>query len=345
MGLAVLTLAEVDWPPLLAAGRRAGVIRQVAEDFEVVEIASVEPAGEGEHLWVRVRKRGWTTEAVGQHLARWAGIPPRAVSWAGRKDRQAVTEQWFSLHLPGRADPDSSEGWPEGVELLAARRHSRRIRLGQHAGNRFRLRVRACDAAINEIGARLEALVEGGFPNYFGPQRFGRRGDNMLQARRWLLEGARVRGRGLRSILLSAVRSWLFNEVLAARVREGSWCVPAAGDVLMLEGSGSVFVHDPLAQGAEDVLDRVARGDLHVTGPLAGSGDGFAVGGAEAVVLARWEAWVRALSKQGVKMARRSFRVMPKEVDLEACEDGFRVSFTLPAGAYATSFIQELIQL
>ncbi|HGG59203.1 MAG TPA: tRNA pseudouridine(13) synthase TruD [Gammaproteobacteria bacterium] len=336
-----LTLARADWPLAGGGAPPAATIRERCEDFRVIEAPLLEPSGEGEHLWVWIRKTDWTTAAVGDCLARWAGVERRGIGWAGRKDRKAVTEQWFSIHLPGRTDPDVDCVWPAGIELLALRRHDRKLRAGMLAGNRFLLRVRHLRGEREEVERRLEKIREEGAPNYFGPQRFGRRGDNMRQACQFLLGGKRIRGRALRSTLISAARSWIFNELLAARVRDGSWRRPVRGDVLMLEGSHSVFRCEAVD---ETILARAASGDLRVTGPLPGDGGMLSDAPVEREVLQAWDDLVGALAARRVKADRRPLSVTPRDLELRWLDDeSFELSFELPPGAYATSILRELV--
>ena len=200
-----------------------GLLRASPEDFQVREVMTVVPEGQGEHLWLHLRKRGLNTADLALALARLARLPLRAVGYSGLKDRVAVTDQWFSLHLPGKADPQLDD-LPEGVTLLAAARHSRKLNRGTHRANRFELVIRDLEADPALLRQRLDAVAAQGVPNYLGEQRFGRHGDNFSRARDWLLgQGEAPRKPALRSLWLSAVRSELFNQVLAERVRQSCW--------------------------------------------------------------------------------------------------------------------------
>ncbi len=341
MDIDLLMLEHADWPVAGDGTPPAASIRRTAGDFRVSELPMLTPSGEGEHLWVRVRKTNRTTIGVAETLARWAGVDRRRVSWAGLKDRQAVTDQWFSIHLPGKTDPDADHFWPEGVEVLALQRHHRKLRVGMLAGNRFLVRVSEFAGERRDLERRLEAVRRRGVPNYFGSQRFGRDGDNMRQACGFLLEGKKVRGRALRSVLLSAARSWIFNELLAARVRDGSWRRPLNGDVLMLAGSHSVFRCDEVD---DSIRQRVASGDLQVTGPLPGAGGMTAGTAVERALLQTWEELIAALAARRVKADRRALRVAPRNIQLRWLQERrFELAFELPPGAYATSVLRELV--
>ncbi|MFQ5645181.1 MAG: tRNA pseudouridine(13) synthase TruD, partial [Thiogranum sp.] len=197
-------------------------IRTQPEDFRVTEIPLVTPDGAGEHCWLYIRKRNSNTPWVAGQLAGFAGVSPRAVSYAGMKDRHAVTEQWFSVQLPGKADPDWQAIDNDDFQVLEAKRHSRKLKTGALRGNRFRLLLRGVVADPARVQARLEQLRRG-VPNSFGPQRFGRQGENLVQAERLLARPKARVSRNKRSIWLSAVRSALFNRVLTARIEAGNW--------------------------------------------------------------------------------------------------------------------------
>jgi len=154
----------------------SGRLRSTPEDFLVYEIPLVEPAGEGEHVWLLIRKRQENTEQVARCLARLAGVTQRDVSYAGLKDRNAVTEQWFSVYLPGGSEPEWSALDSASVTLLRCAWHHRKLRRGALRGNAFRIRVRNISGDRPSLDRRLREVAAGGVPNYFGEQRFGRGG-------------------------------------------------------------------------------------------------------------------------------------------------------------------------
>ncbi|MBK1727273.1 tRNA pseudouridine(13) synthase TruD [Halorhodospira neutriphila] len=321
-------------------------LRSRPEDFRVEEELGFTPSGAGEHLMLRVRKRGWTTEAVARRLAEALGIPRGRVSFAGLKDRHAETEQWLSAHLPGAAAPlAAGEELADGVRVVAATRNARKLRRGALAGDRFTLRLRAVAAPPAAVDARLAAIARRGVPNYFGAQRFGRGGRNLEQARAWLLEGQPVRGRTVRGLLLSAVRAELFNRVLAARVADGTWERLLPGDRAGLDGRGSHFAVEAVD---EALRRRTARGEIHPTGPLAGTG-GEGPGGApaalEAAILAEEPELTAALEHRGVRADRRALRLMPRGLIWRWPASGeLELRFTLTSGAYATEVVAELLE-
>ncbi|MBK1729175.1 tRNA pseudouridine(13) synthase TruD [Halorhodospira halophila] len=320
-------------------------LRACPEDFRVDEQLPFQPSGVGEHCLIQVCKRGWTTEAVAKILAARAGVSRGAVSFAGLKDRHAVTTQWFSVHAP-KACPALLPGCLEdGVEIVAATRNARKLRRGALGGNRFRLLVREVSAPRRAVERRLHAISRRGVPNYFGPQRFGRGGRNLQQARAWLLEGEPVRGRTVRGLLISAVRSDLFNRVLARRVAAGTWDTLLAGERAALDGTGS---HFPVVAVDAPLRRRVAQGDVHPSGPLPGVGGDRpegAVAALEDEVLAEEPELLAALAERGVRADRRPLRLMPRQLVWHWPDaQTLSLDFTLTAGAYATTVIAEVLE-
>ena len=219
----------------------SAVLKAVAEDFQVDEVLDIPLSGTGEHLWLWVEKRNLNTEEAARRLARAAGIPARNISYAGLKDRQALTRQWFSLHLPGKADPDLARAEDDTLKILKAGRHQRKLQRGAHSANGFTLRLTELQADRAELDTRLERIKRDGVPNYFGLQRFGFEGGNVHGAREYAERQELPVQRNLRSRLLSAGRSYLFNRVLAERVAAGSWNRACVGDLLAFTDSRSFF--------------------------------------------------------------------------------------------------------
>lgn len=319
----------------------AGQLRTEPADFRVEEILGFAADGAGEHVLLEVEKTGANTAWVAAELARFAGVGEVAVGWSGLKDRHAVTRQCFSLHLPGRPDPDWNTLAIPGVRVLAAARHGRKLKRGAHHANRFRIRLRAVAGDASAAEARLARIAAQGVPNYFGEQRFGRGGQNLRLAAR-LFAGARLK-RQDRSHALSAARSALFNAVLAERVRAGSWSGGMDGEVWMLAGAHSIF--GPLPLDAE-LAARADAQDIHPTAPLWGRGELRSGGGARALeqaVADAHAAWCVGLAAAGLVQERRTTRLLPRELAWE-WEDATTLvlGFELERGAFATSLLREL---
>ncbi|NHA15279.1 tRNA pseudouridine(13) synthase TruD [Thioalkalivibrio sp. XN279] len=321
-----------------------GRIRAEPADFVVTEELSFALKGEGEHLFLRLRETGCNTAWVAGQLARWAGRPRHDVGYAGLKDRHAVTEQWFSVLCPGGRHPDPAALMIEGVELLEWRSHDRKLKRGALRGNTFRLRVTGLEADPGLLEPRLRAIATRGVPNAFGPQRFGREQGNLRLAERWFSGELRPR-RDERGFALSAARSLIFNAVLAARISAGSWETAAAGDPVQLDGSGSWFI----AEAGDDALPaRLAALDVHPTGPLWGQGEppGHGPGAElERVVAARFPLFAAGLAAHGLEQERRSLRLRVAELAWRTEDDVLELSFSLPAGAFATAVLRELLDV
>ncbi|AYC32103.1 tRNA pseudouridine(13) synthase TruD [Pseudomonas cavernae] len=326
-----------------AAGR--AVLKATAEDFQVDEVLDIPLSGAGEHLWLWVEKRGLNTEEAARRLARSAGVPLRGISYAGLKDRQALTRQWFSLHLPGKADPDLAAAESPSLSILKAVRHSRKLQRGAHAANGFTLRLTSLTGDRAALEARLQQMRAGGVPNYFGLQRFGHDGGNVVEARGFAERHELPEQRNLRSRLLSAARSYLFNRVLAERVAEGSWNQARAGDLLAFTDSRSFF----MAGEAECDDPRLAILDLHPTGPLWGAGESPAAAQSQALeqcVAASEPALRDWLVEAGMAHERRILRLPIGGLTWHYPEpDVLQLEFVLPAGCFATAVVRELVDL
>lgn len=324
-----------------------GVLKATAEDFAVVEDLGFAPDGDGEHALVRVRKRGCNTAFVAEALAKFARIPARSVSYAGLKDRHAVTEQWFCLHLPGKEMPDWTAFALEGCEILEAARHRRKLRIGALRGNDFTLTLRHISDRP-AVEQRLQRIAAEGVPNYFGEQRFGRDGGNLTQAVRWANDEIRVKERGKRSFYLSASRSELFNRVVSARLAARQETAVFDGDALQLTGRGSWFVAQP--EELATLQQRVDAGELLITAPLPGDGAPGTQGTALAFELRCLQeqptALLSLLRRERVEPARRAIMLYPQRLSWLWLDDAtLELRFWLPAGSFATSVVRELIRL
>lgn len=319
-----------------------GVLRRTPEDFQVDEELDFAPSGAGEHVLVRVCKRGMNTVDVARLLARHAGVAAREVSYAGLKDRHAVTTQWFSVSMPGKAEPNWSHLDSEQITVIAAERHNRKVRRGTLARNRFTVVMRELRGDFTSLPERLRRIAAEGIPNYFGEQRFGH--DNLARARRMLAGTVRVRDRFERGMYLSALRSHLFNAVLARRVQLGVWSRILRGEVLILGGSRSFFIAEEVD---EELRRRVAAHDLHPSAPMWGRGElhsRYEAREFEECALVDFSQDCLALARANLQMERRSARLLPSDLQGSFLgEDAFTVSFTLPPGCYATSVLRELL--
>jgi len=333
-----------QWPCLYGQPASTGKIRTLPEDFIVTEHLSFEPSGEGEHVFLQIEKVGENTEYVARLLARFANVRQRDVSYAGLKDRHAVTTQWFSVWLPGKTDPDWQSLASEQIKVLQALRHARKLKRGVLSGNSFVLTVRDWQGDLAQTNQKLQHIKEQGIANYFGEQRFGHQGQNVNKAIA-MFQGAKV-GREQRSLYLSAARSFLFNQILAERITQGLWNQPVLGDTYMFDGSHSSFKSD---QTDAEIIRRLQANEIHATGVLWGRGqpgvslDALQI---EQSVIDSYPELAQGLIAESVDVDRRALRVNVPDLAWQFIEsDVLRLSFSLPAGSYATALLREIVDL
>ena len=149
-----------------------GLLRKKAEDFIVDEVPAGPWKDSGPYLVFRLTKRNWEQQRLVKEMAKALGISHRRISWAGTKDRNAVTSQYITIH---RLEPDEVERitLPD-VRLEPVGRSDRPLALGELEGNRFTIRIRDCDPT--DLAGRVDEVARAagsGFPNYVGIQRFG----------------------------------------------------------------------------------------------------------------------------------------------------------------------------
>ncbi|MEJ2764067.1 tRNA pseudouridine(13) synthase TruD [Photobacterium sp. MCCC 1A19761] len=321
-----------------------GRLKVQPEDFVVNEILGYTFAGTGEHFMVKIRKTGENTKYVVNELAKACGVKSRDVSWAGLKDRHAVTEQWLSVHLPGKPDPDLSafEATHPGVEILETARHDKKLRPGDLQGNWFELRLTELDQP-QEVIARLEQVAARGVPNYFGEQRFGHHGNNVVKARSWGNDEFRVRDKSKRSFYLSAARSWLFNQVLSARIAQGQVHTLLPGDYLQAPTEGQDQVIDAVSAAIQAQVD---QGQLAITAPMMGDNALPTTAEAEAFEMAVVEQeplLLKLIRDNRMRHERRPLLLQPQQMAWQQQGDTITVSFALPAGCFATAVVRELM--
>ncbi|HSP18145.1 MAG TPA: tRNA pseudouridine(13) synthase TruD [Myxococcaceae bacterium] len=321
-----------------------GRTRASPEDFEVEEIPAYVPSGQGEHLFLWVEKVGLDTPEAARHIGSALGLRADEVSWAGLKDRAAVTRQWLSV--PARAEAAlASLSLRPDLRLLAHARHGNKLRVGHLRGNRFRIRIRDAERP-DAAGAVLERLVAEGLPNAFGEQRFGR-GDTGLRGRALVL-GERLPSRPSafeRKLYVSAYQSLLFNRMLEARLGAGTVRRALPGDLMRKADSGGLFV----CREPEVDRPRLERAEIAPTGPMFG----WKMPRPEAEVDAAEQA---LLSSEGLTLdsfrrlgsiaegTRRPFSVPVSEATWVADGTTVEVAFTLPTGSYATVLLDEVMK-
>ena len=334
-------------PPYLHGGPLGRAqFKTQPEDFQVEELLGFEPSGEGEHCLVWVEKRDLDSNATAARLADAIGLRRRLVSHCGLKDRRAVTRQWFSLHLPGQASPEASALESEGIKVLRITRNTRKLRRGIHLGNRFIIRLRQPDFDAESAAQRWALIASKGAPNFFGSQRFGNEGRNVEKALAMFRGEFEPRDRLLRGILLSAVRSHLFNAVVAERMARGSWDRVLSGEVFGFPDNGTLLL---IGNQRGDEAERFEKGIVEITAPMWGVGDLPSAGETrelETEVMSRFPECTAGLEAAGLRQERRVMRLRPTNPDFLSLEGGdLQLSFDLPRGTFATTLLRELATL
>ena len=321
-----------------------GHIGPEPEDFVVDEVPLYPASGQGDHWFLRVRKRLATSLDLRAAVAAAAGVPAADVGYAGMKDKHAVTTQWLSVPVVRARPPEAWELPPE-YALLETTRHNNKLRVGHLAANHFRIRLVELtpggDAALGAFRARLEAQ---GITNYFGAQRFGRNNDNLQSALALLRRGRLGPRAGTRGkFMASVIQSEIFNRYAMARVSLGRDRL-LAGDVVRLRDGRAVFtVEDP-----EREQPRLDAGELRLTGPMLGPKMKASQGvprqleqdavdslGLDAAALSSLGRWAPG--------TRRDLMLWPGALAVEpAGERSVTLAFELPAGAYASLVVRTL---
>jgi len=334
-------------PPLFSADLPGcgGVIRQRDDDFEVEEVPSYEPSGEGDHLYLWVEKRGLAPEFFARTMAQKLGISPGAVGTAGLKDRHAVTRQWVSVPKECEANIGRLDG--NDIRVLKTGRHTNKLKPGHLRGNRFRILIRNPDPTqTTSVAAVLERIRTQGLPNFYGPQRFGRGGSTLELGWQCLAGQAPRRIRPfLFRFALSAVQSYLFNEVLARRMHDGLFRTVLPGDVMAKWPFGGLFV----AKDAAAEQTRFEARETVMAGPMFGRKTYPAEGAAaerEQAVLRDNGLSVRSFGGFGklVLGTRRHNLIYIDDLTAGWESEGLRLCFTLPAGSYATVLLREVMK-
>jgi tRNA pseudouridine13 synthase len=315
-----LTEFSLDFPRAYGALTATAIFRAQPEDFQVDEELGYLPSGEGEHVFLHICKRGENTAWVAGKIAELANVNVMDVGYCGRKDRHAVTAQWFSVYLPKAPEPDWSLLNTESIQLLSASRHQHKLRRGEHQQNNFVIRLRDVQTDDrNLLQQKIDTVLAQGVPNYFGEQRFGQNGNNLREAEAILVDGKRYRDKQKRGLMLSAARSYLFNKVLAVRVLANNWTALLGGEI-----------------------------NAQASGPLWGRGRPLVSGDLlelEQHALADWAAWCDGLEHAGLSQERRALQLTPRNARWNWVDGDLVLHFSLDAGEFATAVLLELFQL
>jgi tRNA pseudouridine13 synthase len=322
-----------------------GEIKAESDHFVVEEVPLYDPAGEGEHVYVRLTREGWTTRALQQRLTSLFDLREVDVGCAGLKDKHARVTQTFSLLLHDVDEATVARRIQEAlpVEVVWAKRHRNKLRRGHLLGNRFRIVVLQPEPeAVTRAEAVAQALQEHGLPNFYGTQRFGIDGDNAQRGRE-VLFGRGPRERWLKRFLLSAYQAALFNAWLTERIQRDWFERLLTGDIAKKTDTGGLFE----VMDAEAELPRFQQREITYTGPIYGARMRWASGEPgelERMVLERAEVTTEMLRRARLDGSRRPARLYLNDLSIEPHSNGLLFTFALPKGAYATTVLQEFMK-
>lgn len=346
----MLNLLDIKPLPLATAGLEPvkGEIKSVPEDFIVEEIPAYVPAGEGDFLYLWVEKRDLSSPYMARSLAKALSIPAMEVGMAGYKDRRSVSRQWISV--PGHLEKAVEKVEIEGLKILDKSRHINKLRTGHLHGNKFDILLRSNidEQAKQKVKNLVERVTATGLWNFYGEQRFGKNLETLKIGLELLAQDKEASRKPfyLRKLALSAVQSALFNEVLRLRITNNTHKKVLQGDILCMLPQESKC-H---ARNLQEDQARVDQGLMAVTGPMQGW-KMYPKPTEEALLMEtqvcesfgfKQEVW-KGFGK--FLMGARRCLVYPiSELNLSFETDGVRLSFSLPAGAYATQLIREITQ-
>lgn len=333
------TLAYLNGVPQASAKLKAE-----PHHFQVREELGYPLSGHGEHLMVRIRKTGENTSFVANELAKACSVKSKDVGWAGLKDRHAVTEQWLSVHLPHGETPDFAPFLAQypSIEILEITRHHKKLRPGDLQGNQFTLTL----SEVSDMAAvlpRLQRIAETGVPNYFGAQRFGNEGNNVEEARRWGRENVRTRNQNKRSLYLSAARSWIFNQIVSERIKQGLFEQFIEGDIALLNGESHCVEAAQLATFNQ----QLATNSVQISAALAGDNALPTQAAALALEQPQLDAepdLMALIRGNRMRHERRPIALKAQDLRWEVEGDQLTLHFSLEAGCFATAIVRELVE-
>lgn len=318
-----------------------GVIKAKPEHFQVEEILPYAPCGEGEHLFIKLRRQGWNTADVGRALGKPFGLKPVDVGWGGRKDKNAVTIQTFSLLLPMATPIETVKSALDDLpfELMELKRHGNKLKTGHVAANRFRI-------ILSEVGPQAlpsavsiaESVRRTGLPNFYGEQRFGIELRNIDRSM-GLLKRGKARGKK-EGFMVSVLQSALFNLWLTQRIDRGEFDRVISGDLAKKTDTGGMFTVEDLQEAQQRFQDR----KIIYTGPIYGYKMKPARGLAdeyERGLLESLDLDPQTFKPLRAPGSRRAGIIHMDDLSIDKVKEGLEFTFTLPSGTYATTLLRE----
>ena len=322
------------------------------EDFIVTEKLGFELTGEGENLFLLIEKTQLNTQQVCEHLAKFFSRRLRDIGYAGLKDKQSISRQWFSVQMNITQTVDLTGLETEQIKLISSTRHQKKLKVGALKSNHFDILLRDV-SDFDDLQQRL-VLIKQGVPNYFGLQRFGFKGNNLNWSNR-MASGEAIRDKKIRGFALSAARSYMFNQVVSDRISQGCFDKVSVGDKLILSGSNSFFIVDEIN---ETLQERISEHDVCLSAPLFGKNkkvtdeqQGSTSDSAshtetqqiENSVAENHQSWLNLLIDNGLELEFRAINLIASNIDWRKSGTDARISFELPSGTFATSVLRECV--
>lgn len=327
-----------------------GRIRAKPEDFIVEEVALYKPTGVGSHLYVNITKKNLTTREVQLKISELFELRPENIGMAGLKDKNAVTTQTFSILFErSKLDPRKAIALIEDyIDIKAnwAKYHKNKFRAGHLIGNRFKITITDIQIPLNKAIERTKRIVNHihlyGLPNFYGEQRIGKHGKNVLTGWKILHDQKRIVDRWLRKYLVSVYQSYLCNRYLVERMKRGLFNQLILGDIAKKHKTGGLFwVNDPIIEQT-----RYAEKEISFTAPMFGYKMSQATNEAaklEAEIFEESELTIELLKRKRVTGTRRLGRLIPKIV-IEIVPRGIQLSFMLHKGGFASVLLREFLK-
>lgn len=322
-----------------------GLIKAEPAHFQVQEILPYAPCGEGEHVYVTLKRQGWNTTDVARTLRQAFALKATDIGWGGRKDKNAVTTQTFSLQLPMRVDISEVQHKLDALpfDLLDIQRHRNKIKTGHVAANWFKIVVsQVGPGALRKAQSIADALSRCGIANYYGEQRFGWQMRNLDHAEKLVRKGRAGRGKNDRFIV-SVLQSALFNFWLKQRIESGRFDTIVRGDVARKTDTGGMFIVEDVTEALQRLTDR----RIIYTGPIYGYKMMSAIdkaGEKEKQILAAFDLGIQQFKPLKAPGSRRPAQLFLKDLRITPAPEGLLFSFTLPSGAYATTVLREFMR-
>ena len=364
------------------------LIKAAPEDFIVEELPLYEPSGLGTHTYLWIEKRSLNTLDAVRRIASILGKRAADAGIGGLKDARSISRQWISFeHVSPESVAKISTLAESNLRVLKIGLHGNKLKMGHLRGNRFIIRLRlapqTADAPMNSVAEHpgqnrsagfqpaqavaaranevLNTLQQKSIPNYFGPQRFGRDGNNATLGK-MLVQGdtagfakayaeghgsARPAGRQLCNLLVNAFQSELFNRILALRMPQIGQL--QAGDLAYLHRNGAVF-SVPSDDDARREQTRADAFEISPSGPLFGEKTLLASerpGELERNVLQDSGVTLKDFGRREAERqpgARRAMRIFFLErPSVEEDAHGVVLRFALPTGSYASVVLREIV--